>query len=86
MSLSIQQSVVEIFNFDGEDVRSNYIHGEGQCIVASDVYKAVGYSRRAGVQEYSDLSQGSTGCSLETLKLICWVYSNLSTSIQTQFW
>ena len=23
---------------------------EGQCIVASDVYKAVGYSRRAGVQ------------------------------------
>ena len=50
MSLSIQQSVVEKFNFNGEDVRSIYIHGEGQCIVASDVYKAVGYSRRAGVQ------------------------------------
>ena len=50
MSLSIQQSVVEKFNFNGEDVRSIYIHGEGQCIVASDVYKAVGYSRRAGVR------------------------------------
>ena len=50
MSLSIQQSVVEKFNFKGEDVRSIYIHGEGQCIVASDVYKAVGYSRRGGVQ------------------------------------
>ena len=48
--LSIQQSVVEKFNFNGEDVRSIYIHGEGQCIVVSDVYKAVGYSRRAGVQ------------------------------------
>ena len=50
MSLSIQQSVVEKFNFDGEDVRSIYIHGEGQCTVASDVYKVVGYSQRAGVQ------------------------------------
>ena len=48
MSLSIQQSVVKKFNFNGEDVRSIYIPGEGQCIVASDVYKAVGYSRRAG--------------------------------------
>ena len=50
MSLSIQQSVVEKFNFNGEDVSSIYIHGEGQCIVASDVYKVVGYSREAGVQ------------------------------------
>ena len=50
MSLSIQQSVVKKFNFNGEDVRSIYIHGEGQCIVASDVHKAVGYSRRTGVQ------------------------------------
>ena len=50
MSLSIQQSVVEKFNFNGEDVRSIYIHGEGQCIVASDVYKVVGYSRKAGVK------------------------------------
>ena len=50
MSLFIQQSVVEKFNFNGEDVRSIYIHGEGQCSVASDVYKVVGYSRKAGVQ------------------------------------
>ena len=50
MSLSIQQSVVEKFNFNGEDARSIYIHREGQCIVPSDVYKAAGYSRRAGVQ------------------------------------
>ena len=50
MSLSIQQSVVEKFNFNGEDVRSIYIHGEGQRIVASGVYKVVGYSRKAGVK------------------------------------
>ena len=50
MSLSIQQSVVEKFNFNGKDVRSIYIHGEGQCIVASDVYKVVGYSRKAGIK------------------------------------
>ena len=50
MSLSIQQTLVEKFNFNGGDVRSIYIHGEGQCIVASDVYKVVGYSRKAGVK------------------------------------
>ena len=50
MSLSIQQSVVEKFSFNGEDVRSIYIHGEGQCIVASGVYKLVGYSQKAGVK------------------------------------
>ena len=50
MSLSIQQSVVEKLNFNGEDVRSIYIHGEDQCIVASGVYKVVGYSRKAGVK------------------------------------
>ena len=50
MSLSIQQSVVEKFNFNGEDVRSIYIDGEGHCIVASDVYKVVSYSRKAEVK------------------------------------
>ena len=55
MSLFIQQSVVEKFNFNGEDVRSIYIHGEGQCSVASDVYKVVGYSRKAGVQAIQQL-------------------------------
>ena len=50
MSLSIQQSAVEKFNSNGEDVRSIYIHGEGQCIVASGVYKVVDYSQKAGVK------------------------------------
>ena len=50
MSLSIQQLVVKKFNFNGEDVRSIYIHSEGQCIVASGVYKVVRYSRKAGVK------------------------------------
>ena len=50
MSLSIQNSVVEKFNFNGINVRSIYIKNVGECLFASDVYKAVGYSRKAGVQ------------------------------------
>ena len=50
MSLSIRQSVVEKFNFKGKNVRAVYIQDVGECLVACDVYKAMGYSQRAGVQ------------------------------------
>ena len=69
MPLSIQLSVVEKFNFNGEDVRSIYIHGEGQCIVASGVYKVVGYSRKAGVKALQRLVPNKLRCDYETLIL-----------------
>ena len=43
MSVSIQQSVVEQFNFNGKTVRSVYVRGTGECLVACDVFRAVGY-------------------------------------------
>jgi len=44
MSVSIQRSVVEQFSFNGENVRSVYVKGEGECLVARDVCRAVGYN------------------------------------------
>jgi len=46
MSLSIQRSVVEQFNFNGKDVRSVYVRGEGVLYV----YRAVGYIKEAGIK------------------------------------
>ena len=48
MSLSIQQSVVKKFDFNGENVRAVYIQDVDECLVACDVYKAMGYGRKAG--------------------------------------
>ena len=50
MSVSIRQSFVEQFSFNGKNVRAVYIQDVGECLVACDVYKAIGYSRKAGVQ------------------------------------
>ena len=50
MSLSIRQSFVEQFSFNGKNVRAVYIQDVGECLVACDVYKAIGYSRKTGVQ------------------------------------
>ena len=50
MSVSIQRSVFEQFSFNGKNVRSVYVEGEGECLVARDVWRAVGYDRKAGVQ------------------------------------
>ena len=47
MSFSIQRSVVEQFNFNGKTVRSLYIKNIGECLVASDVYRAVGYKHNS---------------------------------------
>ena len=50
MSLSIRQSFVEQFSFIGKNVRPVYIQDVGECLVACDVYKAMGYGRKAGVK------------------------------------
>ncbi|WP_143213439.1 hypothetical protein, partial [Acinetobacter baumannii] len=48
MSVSIQRSVVEQFSFNGKTVRYVHVQGTGECLVASDVYKAVGYDKESG--------------------------------------
>ena len=50
MAVSISSSVVEKFNFNGQNVRSLYIKDIGECLLAKDVYEAVGYERDAGIQ------------------------------------
>ena len=55
MSLSIQRSIVEKFNFNGINVRSIYIKNVGECLSASDVYKAVGYNKENGVKAIKSL-------------------------------
>jgi len=50
MSVSIQRSVFDQFSFNGKNVRSVYVKGAGECLVARDVWRAVGYDRKAGVQ------------------------------------
>ena len=43
-------SIVEQFSFEGKSVRAVHVRGTGECLVASDVYRAIGYDRKAGVQ------------------------------------
>ena len=54
MSLSIQQSVIEQFNFDGQTVRSCTING-CECLVAKDVYLALGYRKENGKKAVQNL-------------------------------
>ena len=44
MSLSVQRSVVESFNFNGKNRRVVHIKNVGQCFVGIDVSKTVGYN------------------------------------------
>ena len=50
MSVSIHQSLIEQFSFEGKSVRTVHVKGTGECLVASDVWRAIGYDRKAGVQ------------------------------------
>ena len=50
MSLSVQRSVVESFNFNGKYVRSVYVKDPGQCLVSKDVYETTGYDKENGVK------------------------------------
>ena len=43
-------SIVNQFSFEGKSVRAVHVRGTGECLVASDVYRAIGYDRKAGVQ------------------------------------
>ena len=41
--MSIQRSIIEKFNFNGKVIRSVHVRDTGECLVASDVYRAIGY-------------------------------------------
>ena len=55
MSLSIKRSFVENFKFNGKVVRSVHVNGTGECLVASDVWRAVGYEKEAGIKQIQRL-------------------------------
>lgn len=55
MSISIERSVVEQFKFNGQNVRSVHVKYVGECLVASDVYKAVGYGKEDGKKAVQSL-------------------------------
>ena len=50
MSLSVQRSVVESFNFNGKHVWSVYVKDVGQCLLSKDVYEAIEYDKENGVK------------------------------------
>ena len=50
MSLSIQQ-----FQFNNLNIRSCYLKEYGQCLIAKDVYQALGYTREAGKKAIQNL-------------------------------
>ena len=54
-SVSIKRSVVEQFSFDGKSVRSVFVKGVGECLVAGDVWRAIGYNKEAGVKQMQRL-------------------------------
>ena len=60
MSLSVQCSVIEPFSFNGKNIRAVHVPDVGQCLVAKDVYTAVGYNKKMGSKPCSYLFQEST--------------------------
>ena len=84
MSLSIRQSFVEQFSFNGKNVRAVYIQDVGECLVACDVYEAMAMVAKLAYRQYRDLFPISIRCGLEMLMLCCKGYP--TNSIQTQFW
>ena len=41
---------LKIVNANGKSVRSVHVLGEGECLVAADVFSAVGYDRDSGIK------------------------------------
>ena len=50
MSLSVQRSVVELFNFNDKNIRTFYIKNVGQYLISQDVYTPVGYDEENGAK------------------------------------
>ena len=50
MSLSVQQLVVKLLNFNGTNVKSFYVKSTGECLIVSNAYKAMDYDCKAGIQ------------------------------------
>ena len=83
MSVSIHQSIIEQFSFEGKSVRSVYIKGNGTCLVARDVYEIIGYNEENGkkaiqslVPERYKLSFGDVKLSLKQREEIIPLHHN----------
>ena len=50
MSLLVQCSVVDSFNFNSKHGRSIYVKDVAQCLVSNDDYEVIGYEKENGVQ------------------------------------
>ena len=55
MSLSVQRSVVESFNFNGKHVRSVYVKDVGQCLASKDIYEVIGHEEEDGAKAIQQL-------------------------------
>ena len=55
MSLLVQRSIVESFNFNVKHVRSLYVKNVSQCLVSKDIYEAIGYDKENGFKAIQQL-------------------------------
>ena len=86
MSLLVQRSFVESFNFNGKHMRSVYVKNVGQCLVSKDVCEAIGYDQENGVKaiqrlvpETYKVRSGDAMIDMKEMK-------KMSTFIQTWFY
>ena len=54
MSLSVQRSVVKLFEFNGKKIQAVHVNGE-ECLVSRDVYMAIGYEEENGKKAIQNL-------------------------------
>ena len=86
MSLSVQRSVVESFNFNGKHMRSVYVKNVGQCLVSKDVYEAIGYDQENGVKAIQRLVPETYKVRFGDAMIDMKEMKKMSTFIQTWFY
>ena len=48
MAVSVHKSIIQQFSFEGKSIRSVYVENSGTCLVAGDVWEAIGYNKENG--------------------------------------
>ena len=61
MAVSVHQSIIQQFKFEGKSIRSVYVEGSSTCLVAGDVWEAIGYNKETGKKPSSDMYPKITG-------------------------
>ena len=86
MSLSVQRSVVESFNFNGNHMTSVYVKNVGQCLVSKDVCAAIGYDKENGVKAIQRLVPEKYKVRFGDAMIDMKEMKKMSTFIQTWFY